>query len=224
MTTEENDCMREARLLAYRVFQNIFGNAPTEQALAIIADGSTAEALASFEAFAPDADYAEALEAALRPLDDCAKDPAAFVKEAASSYTKLFIGPGSLAASPWSSHYLADPTLLFQEHTLQIRGLYRAQGFLPEAYPHVADDHIALELDFLAHLAERSLSESDGASLTASQAFLQNHLLAWAPRYIDNLAGAAEGTLWQPFGQLLVRFLRADSAYLDSLSLSAPAA
>lgn len=61
----------------------------------------------------------------------------------------MFIGPRELPAPPWESSYLNEDKLLFQEETLQVRMSYLKYNFIPKNYPHEADDHIALELDFM---------------------------------------------------------------------------
>ena len=110
-------------------------------------------------------------------------------------YTTIFIGPGTCKAYPWESVHLSDIKALFQAELLPIRDAYRAAGFLPARYPHVQDDFIGLELDFLAKLADSALQAcelGDDAAvrqrLAQSQAFLDEHLLRW----IDSLAGAIE--------------------------------
>ena len=94
----------------------------------------------------------------------------------------MFIGLDTPAAKPWESLHRSKSKRLFAELTLEVRDCYRAQGVVPAEYPHVADDHIALEADFLYVLGRRAL-ESEGearwASLAASADFLDEHLLKW---------------------------------------------
>ena len=110
-------------------------------------------------------------------------------------YVRVFIGPGTLKADPWESVHLSDTRALFQQELLPIRDAYRNAGFLPARYPHVQDDFIGLELDFLAKLAGSAKQEweadNTGAAnerLEQSQSFLNDHLLCW----IDSLAKAIE--------------------------------
>ncbi len=110
-------------------------------------------------------------------------------------YTKIFVGPNTLVACPWETMYTTGKHILFQEGVLEVRAAYREAGLLPAAYPHVADDFIALEVDFMAKLAQeacRAFDDGDEAScalrLSQSRNFAKEHLLKW----IDSLAAAIE--------------------------------
>ena len=103
-------------------------------------------------------------------------------------FNRLFVGPGEMLAPPWESVHRSKTKLTFQESTLQVRGLYEAFGVQAPALHREPDDHLALELDFLATLSERAVEAAgadDGEQLRqcwrAQRDFLQDHLLAWAP-------------------------------------------
>ena len=102
-------------------------------------------------------------------------------------YTRLFIGPDEVIAPPWESIYLNDAKLIFQEQTLKVRKWYRDFGLQNEKLHHEPDDHIGLELSFLAYLAQLSLQaleQNDTIKLDQllrdQQAFLTEHPLRWA--------------------------------------------
>ena len=112
-----------------------------------------------------------------------------------AEYTAIFIGPGTCKAYPWETVHLATIKALFQPELLPIREAYREAGFLPARYPHVQDDFIGLELDFLAKVAESALQACELGDdstllerLAQSRAFLDGHLLHW----IDSLADSIE--------------------------------
>ena len=126
-------------------------------------------------------------------------------------FNRLFVGPGEMLAAPWESIYRSKTKLTFQEPTLQVRALYERFGFEPPAIHREPDDHLALELDFLAALsvlAGQASHGGDGERLATccetQRAFLQEHLLAWVPRCLalvvehaatDYYRGAARLTL-----------------------------
>jgi len=141
-----------------------------------------------------------------------------------AEYTAIFIGPGTCKAYPWESVHLSDIKALFQAELLPIRDAYRAAGFLPARYPHVQDDFIGLELDFLAKLADAALQAyelGDEAGvrqrLAQSRAFLDEHLLRW----IDSLANAIEREygdgFYARFMKLTSRIAHRDLDVLDAL-------
>jgi TorA maturation chaperone TorD len=109
-----------------------------------------------------------------------------------ADYTRLFIGPGKVLAPPWESVYLSKKKILFQEHTLQVRKWYRRFGLESVKIKNEPDDHIGLELAFLANLTNlcmTALEEKDEKQFEqihqAKYQFLQEHLLKWAPTWCE---------------------------------------
>lgn len=169
-------------------------------------------------------------------LADCQREIASIVgraefdlKDAASSYTKLFIGPGKLAAPPWESVYLKGEDLLFQESTLAVREAFRDFGYRATGYPHEADDHLATELGFMAALAKdafRACKESGDDSLDrlllGQSRFLESHLNAWLPLYNKRLEGSGEGEpfgVYRAFSRFALELCRVDAEVLEELAL-----
>jgi putative dimethyl sulfoxide reductase chaperone len=104
-----------------------------------------------------------------------------------ADYTRLFIGPGKVIAAPCESVYFGEERLTFQEQTLDVRNWYRRFGLEAEKKYREPDDHIGLELLFLAHLAAQgiqALNEQDNTRfeeiLKAQREFLMQHPGAWA--------------------------------------------
>ena len=136
-------------------------------------------------------------------------------------YTRLLIGPVTPTATPWESTYRSHSKALFRQETLDVRNAYRAQGLLPQAYPKVADDHIAIELGFLAALAERmaeGLQTGDAQAVAeareASRAFVDEHLSRWAAAYADDLAVEAPGSAYAAAARLMAELAKRDAALL----------
>ncbi len=107
-----------------------------------------------------------------------------------SDYTRLLIVPGKLFAPPWESAQVDSERQIFQEETLEVRGWYRRFGLQSEHLYSEPDDHIGLELAFLAHMAQLALAahaEGDQPRvvemLAAERAFLTEHPLRWAPAW-----------------------------------------
>ena len=103
-------------------------------------------------------------------------------------FNRLFVGPGEMLATPWESVYRSRTKLTFQESTLQVRELYERFGVQAPAIHREPDDHLGLELAFVAtlsDLAARAAAAADARQLTkcfeTQKDFLQDHLLAWAP-------------------------------------------
>ena len=105
-----------------------------------------------------------------------------------------------------------------------MRNTYRQFGLLPEGYPRVADDSLALELHFMALLAQRSLdafyagkNEELAADLSGSADFLKKHLLVWVPKFLERMKGAKSNILYPQMCLVLDEFLRKDAGTVQEI-------
>ncbi len=147
----------------------------------------------------------------------------------AADYTRLFMGPGKLLAPPWESVFFNDERLLFQEQTLQLRAWYARFGLAADRSGQEPDDHIGLELAFLAHLASLGLAALEAGdderlaqTLTAQRAFLDAHLLKWAPAWCLQVQTNAKTAFYQAAAQLTSGALAALDATLAAPQVAAP--
>lgn len=109
-------------------------------------------------------------------------------------YMRLFAITERLPLAPWESFYGNDERLLFQESMLDVRNWYARFGLELVNAHREPDDHIGLELLFMAHLAQMGLKAvEEGNALNLEQAvaaqsgFLTNHLLKWAPQWSEQM-------------------------------------
>lgn len=107
-----------------------------------------------------------------------------------ADYTRLLLGAGKVLAPPWESVYFSEDRLVFQEQTLQVRAWYLRFGLEAENRHQEPDDHIGLQLAFVAHLARQALIALDNGdqtkfeyTLAAQREFLSKHLLRWASQW-----------------------------------------
>jgi len=107
-------------------------------------------------------------------------------------YTQLLVGGNEFETPPWESVYFNEDRMLFQKETLEVRAWYRKFGLAAEKKGKEPDDHIALELSFLAHLASLGLEayhqqdlERYDELMAAQHDFLAAHVLRWAPAWCD---------------------------------------
>jgi TorA maturation chaperone TorD len=209
---EDLESILAARRYLYSLFQSLLGNEPSSEQFQAISFPLVREAFAILAL--------EDTDGFLCVLEQMSVDNA----ELKGEYTRLFIGPNKLPAPPWESVYTTGERVIFQRSTLEIRNFYRSQGLIPRMYPKVADDHIALELDFLRLLAERALTafqtnerESYQEALAASLDFLEEHLLKWVERFADDLMESKKGAFYPLAAQALVSFATGDAAVLCDL-------
>lgn len=179
------------RALAYRFLATLYLDAPkTEWLAALYADGLLEE----FPVPLGNDEMARGL--AMIAGAAAAPDQRAL----AADYQQLFVGPGHLPAPPWESVYRTEERLVFDWPTLLVREAYGEMGLrLPE--PAEPDDHIGLELLFMAVLAEREAA-GDAAAAAAQDAFLREHLLAWAPTFCSDVEAHAATDLYCGLGLL----------------------
>ena len=223
-----NDQTREAaevllcnRLFLYILLHKLFGREPDEELLNILTDEHTGEAFALLSE--EEKDIMDRTAAFLKEIREEKQNPA-FLEEAKDEYTRLFIGPVSLVAPPWESVYGQKDAMLFQESTLEVRNTYRQFGLIPEGYPRVADDSLALELHFMALLAQRGLDafyagkyDELAADLTGSADFLKKHLLVWVPKFLERMKGAKSNILYPQMCLVLDEFLRNDAGTVNEI-------
>ena len=139
-------------------------------------------------------------------------------------YTRLFVGPMEMEAPPWESIYVGEEGRLFQESTLKVRDCYRRFGLLPEEYRRVADDSLALELGFMAELAQRSASAFAAAdeaalrkTLQGALDFLNEHLLLWVPQLLERMGRTETDLLYPRLTRILNSFLEKDRETINDL-------
>lgn len=201
----------------YQLLYKAFGREPDRAFFDLLTAAHTGEsfALLGGETLEKVPEYLERLHREAESLD-C-------IERLRDEYTRLFVGPLEMDAPPWESVYLGEEGMLFQESTLKVRQCYRRFGLLPEEYPRVADDSLALELGFMAELARRAADalasgDTDTLNLTLHGArdFLTEHLLFWVPKLLERL-DKTEGRFYPQLAHILDSFLKKDLETVNDL-------
>ena len=202
----------------YQLLYKAFGREPDDAFLDLLTPENTGESFALLGG--------ETLEKAPAFFDSVRRertDPM-YLSRIREEYTRLFVGPMEMEAPPWESIYTGEEGMLFQDSTLRVRECYRRFGLLPEAYPRVADDSLALELGFMAELAARSVDafereDPEGIARTLQGAldFLNEHLLIWIPQLLERIAGTETDRLYPRLVKILDSFIKKDRETLIDL-------
>lgn len=234
---EEMGMQLANRAYLYRLFQIVFGAEPTGDVLKALATQEATDALSLIgrcaiegeekaEATTGEATTCAAAEvlAALQTLMEthAAKaDDTAYIEALKADYSRLFLTPGTSYVHPWESPYVGTESMLFQESTLDVRHRLRAFGYEPQMLGSFPDDHLALMLDFLAHLSSRAFEAfGDGEDetlkhiLTAQQEFIAEHLLNWLPLFCEKLQEKDAAGVYLTYAQALVVFLEGDKRFI----------
>lgn len=211
------------RLHLYKLLQHIFGHEPSKDFLDILTSEYTQEVLKLF---------LDEIDLQINEYNDLlvklnlkmASNLEELLEKITGEYTNLFIGPRKLPAPPWESVYRSKERLIFQESTLLVRRSYLEYQYLPANYPHEADDHLDLELDFMAHLAQLTTERFENKDelglqkvLLDQKEFLKNHLLSWITEFVDQIQISKTHYLYPQMAKLTEKVLRTDYAHLEEL-------
>ena len=206
-----------ARTYLYTLFHKTFGGEPNADLLDILTNDTTAAVL---DEYADDNKILAALKEFLTRLRR--GDETDMLESIKNEYTRTFVGPMVLPASPYESPYRTMEATLFQENTLVVRQIFRDQGFLPKAYQHVPDDHVALMCHFAALGADEALSAfRDGEPVRAASvlrrcnAFVREHMANWLGEYAKGLRYSKTAVLYPQLMEGLAAFVDADVVFAD---------
>ncbi len=106
----------------------------------------------------------------------------------AADYADIYL-THALKASPYESVWRDEDHLMMQGPTFAVRAVYRRHGMAVPGWRAMPDDHLAHELDFIAHL----LDQGDAAE---ARQFLDLHLLTWLPAFAGRVAQRARTTVY----------------------------
>lgn len=208
-----------ARRYLYKIFNELFGTEPTASSFELLDVGLVGQSMAICQC--ESSERASAFLAFLEEGEVHADDWKGL-------YNKLFVGPGTPVAVPWEAMYVpCSERRLMSPLALEVRDTYRRFGYLPAGYPHVSDDALALELDFLYHLGEEALRafEEDGDfehPLKASEAFIDEHLGRWVGKFAEKVWLCDAEGVYGAAAEVLSRFVAADGEFLNEVLAQQP--
>jgi TorA maturation chaperone TorD len=137
-------------------------------------------------------------------------------KDLNADHTRLLVGAGKVLAPPWESVFFTEDRLVFQEQTLEVRNWYRRFGLELENLHKEPDDHIGLEITFIAYMAElgiQVLEEGDDSKFQRlteeKRKFLSEHLLKWGPEWCALVVEHAKTDFYRGLGYLTSGVLNA---------------
>ena len=190
----------------YGFLAEVFRAAPTPELLRRIKDNGFLETLTAAGAHL-DREFLQ------RPEDELLEDLAV-------EYTRLFLGPGK-HVQPYAAIYLGGAgASLCGPATVWARDFMERAGFTLTPEHHGLPDHVSVELEFMAGMAEREARAIEGSDLEAAaecrwiqKEFLQDHLGRWLPEFCGRAAAHAELTFYREMARLAGHFLDSELAY-----------
>lgn len=147
--------------------------------------------------------------------------------ELAVDFVRAFIGSGNdgySAAYPFESVYTSPKRLMMQEARDEVLAVYRSEGLDKLPSWKESEDHIALELEFMAVLGDRIVTAAEAADeaeverlLSTQRNFLEDHLASWAPLMTADLRRFAQCGLYQGLASLTDGFLQMEEEFFDEI-------
>lgn len=178
-----------------------------------ITDPSAAAAREGFEELC---EYLSALDR--REMDEK-------ILELAADFANLFLGVGYAFSGrgvthPSESAYVKG--YLYSDIVDEVFEAYLEEGLLKSPDFHEPEDHIALELYFMAHLCRKAMASlNEGRSrdlikyLNTQKNFLFGHLLRWALNLAEDIIKNANTPFYRAAGKILRGFLIMEERAID---------
>lgn len=121
---------------------------------------------------------ADALANLPMPLD------AAELDRLAADYASIYL-VASYGASPCESAWIDEDHLICQDTMFQLREIYRAAGLAAADWRRRPDDHLVLQLAYLAHAMRYAGGNDDWRGIAK---VMDEHLLRWLPEFCQRIA------------------------------------
>jgi TorA maturation chaperone TorD len=144
--------------------------------------------------------------------------------ELSVEFGRLFLTGRDDSVFPYESVYTSQERLLMQRARDEVLAAYRDEGLAKTAAFREPEDHLAVELDFMARLCQKTVDAlAEGqidaalALLDRQRAFLDEHLLVWVPRFSQDLAQAASSDFYRGVAVLTQEHLAQEGATIDEL-------
>lgn len=202
----------DARRMAYSFFADVLSAEVTKEFVA---------GMASFEADSGTqmAKFVESLKGS--DLDEVTQD-------VRSEFCALFLNMSAHPVFTSESVYLSDNHVIMQEPRDQIVDIYRSYKLAVDKEFDWPEDHVSMEMLFMAHLCRmeselcESASEASDESIDerieslgkAQKAFFSEHLGRWVPMLADELATHAKTLFYKGVAEYLHEFLEDEREYL----------
>ena len=129
-----------------------------------------------------------------------------FLNSLAADFAGIFLN-SSVGVSPYESVWISDENITHQESMFEIRDWYQKYELAAENWRVRADDHLVLQLQFIAHLMQQVDNPN---ALPDVALFMDEHILRW----IGDFAGVVIERCDTPFYAGLVMLT---TQYIDEL-------
>jgi TorA maturation chaperone TorD len=123
------------------------------------------------------------------------------------AYSRLFLGPFEILASPYASFYLEPEQQLMGEISMWVEEQYAMAGLKPAPGPREIPDHVALELEFVYYLTYQYLKTGESDWLQQRDTFIQTHMKNWIPEFSNTIQKSGVHRLYDQTAKMLTLLL-----------------
>lgn len=152
------------------------------------------------------------------------KELKSFKEELDVDFARIFLGMNSRGAFPYESVYRSKLGLLMQDPFDEVRESYNKTGVTKNSNLAEPDDHIGIELAFMANLAHQTgialKNDKKQEALThleQQREFLRQHLSPWVPSFCKDIQEVAWTEFFKSLASLLNAWISSDREELDRL-------
>ena len=152
------------------------------------------------------------------------KEVKSFKEELDVDFARIFLGLNSRGAFPYESVYRTKLGLLMQDPFDETREFYGKMGFKKNPDLKEPEDHIAIELAFMANLAHQAgmalKNDKKQEALThleQQREFLRQHLSPWVPSFCKDIQEVAWTEFYKSLASYLSAWISLDREELDRL-------
>lgn len=210
------------RSLVYRWLSGLFARELEPETLEAY---QTAEGAALLDALETEPAL-QPLAAALRGLAADPQGRATRLLDLRAAYARLFLGAGGVrSAPPYHSAYASEKGLLYQDQMVEMADLLAGLDMSVITDMKEPPDHIAIQLNVLAELADRSAHHAGTGSppvrAQASRqqaAFIERHMLSWLPAFRDDCTAYDTSRFYALAASAATEYLKQDLARLSNVS------
>ena len=126
-------------------------------------------------------------------------------------YARVFLGAGQTQenpVSPFESVYTSEDQLLMQGARDDVYRVFRSERLALEDEYNMPEDHLAFELQYLAHVAQEVVQMAESRDTAQAEtrfqaylSFFENHVANWVTRFCDEAAALAKTPFYQGLAQ-----------------------
>lgn len=142
-------------------------------------------------------------------------------------YNRLFVGPARLIAPPYESVYRTAERLVMGETMFDVKRAYRDLDMEIRNTLREPEDHIAIELEYIAELQKRCLTTLEEHDIHELQrivvleiTFLEDHLLRWVPEFCQRITEGSRMDFFKALAEVLVLLIKKDHEILEGLTVT----